>query len=165
MLRSTVRAVLSLLPPGADPTTISTFFCGDHVCAAAMVPAHAVTRPNITVTAFKPYSSLLGHVRGLDHSRILVDLGAYESGECLGRTADRVDTFVQEALFEVGAREDTVNLDVEARDDVLRGAGRRHEAEPRGCLVPLEAGFIERRDLGDRREALQAADGDRAQAA
>jgi hypothetical protein len=27
---SSVRAVLSLLPPGTEAATISTFFCGDH---------------------------------------------------------------------------------------------------------------------------------------
>src|SRR5688572_7525691 len=36
MMRSTVRAVLSLLPPGAEGTTISIFFCGfQSVCAWA----------------------------------------------------------------------------------------------------------------------------------
>src|SRR5687767_14566613 len=33
-MRSTVRSVLSLLPPGALGTTSSTFFCGAHDCAA-----------------------------------------------------------------------------------------------------------------------------------
>jgi hypothetical protein len=32
-MSSSVRAVLSLLPPGAEAATISTFFCGDQVCA------------------------------------------------------------------------------------------------------------------------------------
>src|SRR5215204_2400968 len=35
-MRSTVRAVLSLLPPGGFGTTSSTFFCGSHDCAAAI---------------------------------------------------------------------------------------------------------------------------------
>ncbi|MNC85202.1 hypothetical protein D3C83_07890 [compost metagenome] len=40
-MRSIARAVLSLLPPGAEPATISTFFCGDHACAAAAALAAA----------------------------------------------------------------------------------------------------------------------------
>ena len=38
-LRSTMRAVLSTVPPGGKPTTISTFFCGDQPCACAAAPA------------------------------------------------------------------------------------------------------------------------------
>ena len=36
MIFSTARAVLSLLPPGAEPTTISTFLLGVHCCAPAL---------------------------------------------------------------------------------------------------------------------------------
>src|ERR671917_223220 len=37
--RSIVRAVLSLLPPGGDAATISTFFCGAQPCAKAAAAA------------------------------------------------------------------------------------------------------------------------------
>jgi hypothetical protein len=40
-MRSTVRAVLSLLPPGGFGTTSSTFFCGDQPCAPATAAAPA----------------------------------------------------------------------------------------------------------------------------
>ena len=42
---STVRPVLSLLPPAAEPTTISMFFCGDHVCAWAQQMAQRKVAP------------------------------------------------------------------------------------------------------------------------
>src|SRR3990172_6168852 len=40
-MRSTVRAVLSLLPPGGFGTTSSTFRCGDQPCAPATAAAPA----------------------------------------------------------------------------------------------------------------------------
>src|SRR6185436_19339613 len=102
MLRSTVRAVLSLLPPGADPTTISTFFCGDHVCAAAMVPAHAVTSAKVIVSAFKQCSSLLGHVRGPPR------LGRDRREEVLFRAVAELDAPRDRALLFVAVDADAV---------------------------------------------------------
>src|SRR5688572_2039600 len=54
---STWRAVLSLLPPGAEPTTISTFFCGLHApCApqAALRPASAIPSSRLRIILFSP---------------------------------------------------------------------------------------------------------------
>ena len=42
-IRSMVRAVLSLLPPGGLGTTSSTFFVGTHDCAATAPAAQAIT--------------------------------------------------------------------------------------------------------------------------
>src|SRR5687767_568894 len=62
-MRSTVRAVLSLLPPGADVTTISTFFCGDQPCPPAVVPnqksaSPISARPNLLAAPYQSGSSV-----------------------------------------------------------------------------------------------------------
>src|SRR5512139_3157067 len=47
-IRSTVRAVLSLLPPGAEGTTISTGFDGAQLCAEAFAaPSTSATAPQV----------------------------------------------------------------------------------------------------------------------
>jgi hypothetical protein len=48
MIRCKRRAVLSLVPPGAVLTMSSTFFCGDHACAA--LPALAAESASATST-------------------------------------------------------------------------------------------------------------------
>src|SRR5687767_15443098 len=66
---SSMRAVLSLLPPGGELAMISTFFCGDQPCACAM-PQHSrsaySTRfcfmiPPETILSCKAYSRLTAH--------------------------------------------------------------------------------------------------------
>ena len=56
-MRSTVRAVLSLLPPGGFGTTSSTFLCGDHPCAPAAAAAHASAAAIRHRASFKCFSS------------------------------------------------------------------------------------------------------------
>src|SRR5687767_12736866 len=51
-VRSIVRAVLSLLPPGPEAATISTFFCGTHPCANGAPAATARTTLTSVVTTF-----------------------------------------------------------------------------------------------------------------
>src|SRR5687768_7364970 len=55
-MRSTVRAVLSLLPPGGFGTTSSTFFCGVQPCAPAVdvIAASAITHPHCFIAMLAP---------------------------------------------------------------------------------------------------------------
>src|SRR5215213_1288052 len=55
--RSSVRAVLSLLPPGPDAATISTFFCGDHVCAIALLAATSAAATIHRLVFIRPSSA------------------------------------------------------------------------------------------------------------
>src|SRR5687767_9616413 len=118
-MRSTVRAVLSLLPPGAEPTTISTFFCGDQACAAAGVAPTASRAPSVIEASNMEVSSVLLflEVRRLDDLSVFVDFGTDELREKLGRAAHRLEPVVREALADVGAFQRLVHLDVEPRDD------------------------------------------------
>src|SRR6476646_1961947 len=104
--------------------------------------------------------SLLLYAGGLDHLRVLVDFGTDELAEFLGGAAHGIQTVVDEALLDVAARENLADLGIPPRHDLPRRLDRRHQAEPRGRLVAFQPGLIERRDLGQRREALQAADAD-----
>src|SRR5262245_60495972 len=56
---SMARAVLSLLPPGTEPATISTFFCGDHACAWAATEAPASRPANRMRAAFMRFPPML----------------------------------------------------------------------------------------------------------
>src|SRR5690606_19115922 len=99
-MRSTVRAVLSLLPPGAEPTTISTFLCGDQPCAAAAPAAHATSAARAMRVNFMlcpPFGVLRNpqaspapgglqflELRRLDHARVFRNLVAHELVERRG---------------------------------------------------------------------------------
>src|SRR5689334_12205260 len=173
-MRSTCRPVLSLLPPGAEPTTISTLRCGLHVpCAAHTVVAQASAKPITTLnfTATRNFIkcllvirfsgvSLLRHARRLDHFHILIGLGADELAEFFGRATHRFLTFVDEALFHILARQDLGDLGVPARHDVPWHLHRCEQAEPGRRLVALESRLVEGWHLRQGRETVQAADPD-----
>src|SRR5688572_12861811 len=100
-MRSTVRAVLSLLPPGAEPTTISTFFCGDQVWAHTADAASASAAPSAAKLIFicsprRCGSSQFLELRRFHDFRILVDLQTDEFRERLGRTAHRSEEHTSE---------------------------------------------------------------------
>src|SRR5689334_10108109 len=143
---STVRAVLSLLPPGAEPTTISTFFCGVHpwaqhkLVASVQTAASAVTEILIRTPRD---CLLLRNVRGLDDPGVLVDLGAYEFRERFGRAAHRLQTVIDETLAKLGTFQDPVDFRIPPAHDLSGRFGRRHEAEPGRRFVASQPRLVE----------------------
>ena len=74
--------------------------------------------------------SIVANIGFLHHPRIFRELCARRTSKLLGRRAAHGQSLGSQALANIGIGESLEDFCVEARDDGLRRAGRRHQGKP-----------------------------------
>src|SRR5215471_4568461 len=140
-------------------------------CWTGSVPRGVVIRPRLTRFCAAISSSIrvclrlsLGHnPGGLDNRPPLLVVGADESGDLLGRAADRRRAEGLEAFLDGWRLHSLGAVAIKLRLDVGREASRSQQHPPNASVVPLDARLIESRHLGQDRCALRGGHGERPQ--
>src|SRR5206468_4363982 len=95
----------------------------------------------------------------------LLGLRGDEGAELPGRKWPRLDADAPQACQYLRSRERAAGAGVQLVDDLRRGPGARAEPDPRRRFEAGEPGFVERRHVGRRADALFLRDRDRAEPA
>src|SRR5712692_9903689 len=153
---ATMRATVSVPPPGSKPTTVVTGLPGKPPCARApAAKANAKTAAKHLMAVF-----LLRNDAGVLHYRSpLLDFVPDERKAVLRRTLNHGRAARLERVAHLRVLRGAVERLVEPHHRLARRRRRRGKAEPGGDLVSLQAHLVQRRHLGHRRRALEAGHG------
>src|SRR5258708_1629670 len=134
-----------------------TWFCA----VIARLPANAVGESRAT-TRVAPTALSLGLDAGvLDHPGCADELILDKCAELSWRRAKHLEADLADLCLDLRIFDDLSGLEIEPRNDLAGDAGRREQSGPGFDLEILQAGFVERRQIGKQRAAPQPRDAER----
>src|SRR6267378_496245 len=155
---ATIRATVSVPPPGSKPTTIDTGRLGNGLCEKT--PWERTTASNVN-RDLMPWVLVGDHAGALHHGPPFLDLVAHELEAVLGSALDQGGAARLERIAYLRVLRRAVERLVEPHHVLARRPRRRGEPEPRRHFITLEPDLVECRHLWQRARALERGDGQR----